>query len=941
MRMDGTCVAGIRPPGDRPLMALRAEDRLVLLLSVYTVVFAAWVLSAPREPLANILNNVGGLVPGLGAMALVRRASACPTLAAPLRRTWRWLLWSFALFWLGDVAFTVLKIAKAGGLVGASYADALYLASYPLAFVGLVGFGVGRPGTDDRAAFSLDAAMVALAGWIVAWQFFVQPTLAGPRGEMEDLTALAYVVADVTLMVALAIAGIRAGIAATRPLGLLGLGLLVRFGANGVYWYDVLLGPPSFASAVAGALFGLAWLVFGLSAYSYLRSGTGGAVPAAVAAFSGVSVVPTAAAAVGYVVLARGVAHRLSLDLGVLVFVGVALTGALLLRQLVAARAGARLAAERTARANEARFRSLVENASDMILVVGEDGRIRFHTPSAERFFGRAGQDIEGESLFDLVHPDDREVAQGLLQEALARPGTTSGAEWRVTRGGHEWHFVEARANVVPGDPNLAGAILTLRSVHERKVLEERLSYQAFHDPLTNLANRVLFTERLEHALQLARRGARPMSVIFVDLDDFKNVNDSLGHAVGDQLLVEVAQRLLGCVRTGDTAARLGGDEFAVLVEQGGGIEAAAQLAERLQHAVRLPFGVAGREIVLGASLGIASSEGGDAAGELLRNADVAMYRAKQAGKGQVVRFEAGMHAAVCERLEIEGELRGVVERGELALVFQPLVALANGRIVGAEALLRWDHPVRGRLRPAEFFSAAESAGVMPAIEAWVVSEACRAAGEWPSVDRAGERPLLSINVSTRLLASPDLAPLVEQALAASDLAPGSLVLEITEEAAVSDAATTFRAMRRLRATGVRLALDDFGTGYSSLGYLGQMPVDVLKLDKRFVDGVAEGGDGHLLTRGIIDLALALRKLVVAEGIEEEGQAERLREYGCTLGQGFLFSRPVPAAELGERLEKDAAAAAFPEPSNSFSLPGRAGGPPNDAKCPVHLSAVS
>jgi diguanylate cyclase (GGDEF)-like protein/PAS domain S-box-containing protein len=909
MPSDGICVTGTRPPGKRR-QAIGAENRLVFFLSGYTVLFIAWVLLAPREPLVNILNNVASLVPGLGSMALVRRASACATLPSPVRRTWRWLLWSFALFWLGDVAFTVLKVAKSGGLVGASFADALYLASYPLAFVGLVGLGVGRPGTDDRAAFSLDAAMVALAGWIVAWQFFVQPTLAGPRGEMEDLTALAYVVADVALMVALATAWIRAGVAATLPLGLLGLGLLVRFGANSLYWYDVLLGPPGFASAVAAALFSLAWLVFGLSAHSYLRSGTAAAVPATVAAWPGAPFAPTAAAAVGYAVLTRGFVDRLSPDLSVLVVVGVALTGALLLRQLVAARAGARLAAERATRANEARFRSLVENASDMILVVGEDGRIRFHTPSAERFFGRAGEDIEGESLVELVHPEDREVAQGLVRDALARPGTTSGAEWRMSRDGQEWHFVEARANVVPGDPNLAGAIVTLRSVHERKVLEERLSYQAFHDPLTNLANRVLFTERLEHALQLARRGARPVSVIFVDLDDFKNVNDSLGHAVGDQLLVELAQRFVGCVRAEDTAARLGGDEFAVLVEQGGGIEAAAQLAERVQGAVRLPFGVAGREIVLGASLGIASSEGGDAAGDLLRNADVAMYQAKQAGKGQVVRFEAGMHAAVRARLEIEGELRVVVERGELALVFQPLVALATRRIVGAEALLRWDHPSRGRLRPAEFLSAAESAGVMPAIEAWVVGEACRAAAEWPSVDRAGERPLLSINVSARLLASPDLGPLVERALAASGLAPGRLVLEITEEAAVSDAPTTFRAMRRLQAAGVRLALDDFGTGYSSLGYLGQMPVDVLKLDKRFVDGVAEGGDSHLLTRGIIDLARALRKLVVAEGIEQEVQAERLLEYGCTLGQGFLFSVPVQAEELAQQLEKDAAAAA-------------------------------
>ena len=885
---------------------LREGRGPVLILAAVTAAFSWGVLWAPRSPLVNIFSNLGGLLPGLGALWLARRTADAPNLPPRLQRAWRWLAWSFASFWLGDAVFFVLKIALAGGLVGASAADVLYLASYPLALVGLLALGGDGKDADGRAAFSLDAAMVALGGGIVAWQYFVQPTLADPGWAMEGLTAAAYVVADVGLLAALAIAGLRPTGRVTLPFVLLGLGLVVRLGANALYWYDVLLGPPGFASSVAAALYSVAWLAFGISAHAYRRAGGEGPT-ARDAVRTGISFVPTAAAAVGYAVLAQGVAHRLSLDLGVLVFVGVALTGAVLARQVVAVRAGARLAAERAARANEARFRSLVENASDMILVVGEDARIRFHTPSAERFFGGAGRGIDGVSLFDLVHPDDREVARALVGEALARPGTTSGAEWRARHDGEDWQFVEARANTVSGDPYLAGSILTLRSIHERKVLEERLAYQAFHDPLTNLANRVLFTDRLEHALLLARRGARPVSVIFVDLDDFKNVNDSLGHAAGDQLLVELACRLLGCVRAGDTAARLGGDEFAVLVEDGGGVEIALQVAERLHHAVRLPFQVAGREIVLSASLGIASSQPEETAGDLLRNADVAMYRAKRAGKGQMVRFEAGMQAAVRDRLELEGDLRGAVERRGLALVYQPIVALATGRIVGAEALLRWDHPRRGRLRPAEFFPAAESTGLMPAIEAWVVEEACRRAGEWPVVDEPGQLPLLTVNVSAALLATPELASIVEQAVAGSRMPPGRLVLEITEGAAVEDAPTTFQAMRRLRAIGVRLALDDFGTGYSSLSYLGQMPVDVLKLDKRFVDGVAAGTNGHLLTRGILDLARALGKLVVAEGIERPEQAARLCEYGCTLGQGFFFARPMEAGEIGERLTADVA----------------------------------
>jgi diguanylate cyclase (GGDEF)-like protein/PAS domain S-box-containing protein len=883
------------------MAAERRSGRVPLLLAAYTLSFAGCMLWAPvHHPLANILSNVGGLVPGAGAIWLSRRTARATALPPQVRRAWRWLAWSFVTFWLGDVAFLGMKIARAGGLVGASAADGLYLASYPLALVGLLTLRGEWPDADERAAFWLDAAMVGLGSGMVVWHLFVQPTLAG-RGESEGLTAVACVAGDVALLVALAITGLRRSGGAAPPLLLLGLGLLIRFGADGLYWYDVLLGPPGFASAGAAALFSVAWLAFGTAAHVQWRAGPGG-VASPGGPDPAVSVLPTAAAGVGYAVLASGVAHRLSLDLGVLVFVGVALTAAVLARQLVAVRAGGRLAAERAARASEARFRSLVENASDIILVVGEDARIRFHTPSAERFFGRAAGDVDGASLLDVVHPEDQDVARSLLADAVARPGTTPAAEWRVSRDGREWRFVEARANAVPGDPHLAGTVLTLRSVHERKILEERLAYQAFHDPLTNLANRVLFTERLEHALVRARRGTRAVSVVFVDLDDFKDVNDSLGHAAGDQLLVELSGRLLGCVRAGDTAARLGGDEFAVLVEDGGGLAEALQVAGRVQRAVRLPFVVAGREIVLGASLGLASSAGaGETAGDLLRDADVAMYQAKRAGKGRVVVFEPGMQAAVRARLELEADLRGAVERGELALVYQPIVALATGRVVGAEALVRWDHPARGRQRPGDFLVAAEAAGVMPAIEAWVIGEACREAAAWPILDEIGQLPLLTVNVSACRLASADLVQTVERAIAASRLPRGRLVLELTEGAAVEDAPTTFRAMRRLRATGVRLAIDDFGTGYSSLAYLRDMPVDILKLDKVFVDEVAAESNAHLLTRGILDLARALGKLVVAEGIERDEQAARLCEYGCTLGQGFAFSRPVEADEIQGR----------------------------------------
>jgi diguanylate cyclase (GGDEF)-like protein/PAS domain S-box-containing protein len=891
-----------------------ADARLLLAALVFTLGLSAWELSVPLDdPLANVVSNALMLVPGLAVAWVAARTARDPRLTSELHGAWRWLAAALGLYLLGDVAFFSLKLAHSGALLGASPADVLYLASYPVALAGVLRLRGWTLRSGERAAFWLDAAIMAIALGLVAWISLVRPTLADPGRTVEGLLAVAYVVGDAVLLLVLAIAVLdpERGRAARRVVGCLALGLLVRLAADTLYWYDILVGERGLPGTVAAVLFHYSWLPLGLAA---LVQREDPAPPAPVpGAAEAVSTLPSLLAASGYAVLGLGLLGQLTLDLAVLVLAGMGLTVAVLVRQLVAVRAAARLAAERAARANEARFRSLVENASDIVLVVGEDLRLRFHTPSAERFFGRAGAELDGASLLDLVHPDDRPAAGALVADALREAGTTASAEWRASRPGDDWRFVEVRASAPAADPTLGGAILTLRSVHERKVLEARLAHQAFHDPLTHLANRVLFADRLEHALLRARRGGRAVTVVFVDLDNFKTVNDSYGHAAGDQLLVELSRRLVACVRAGDTAARLGGDEFAVLLEEGAGVDAAREIAERVSEAVRAPFLLAGRQIVLGASLGIASSEGSsDTAGDLLRNADVAMYRAKASGKGRVVVFEASMQTAVRERLELEADLRGALGRGEFSLLYQPIVLLASGRIVGAEALVRWDHPRRGRLRPAEFFAAAEAAGAALDVGAWVVEEACRAARRWPIADMPGRLPLVCVNVSPRLFATRDFVARVEAAVAGSSLPPGRLVLEMTEGAAVEDAASTFATMRRLKALGVRLAIDDFGAGYSSLSHLQDLPVDVLKLDKLFVDGLSGEGRSRLVTRGILDLARALGKLVVAEGIEEPVQAERLRELGCTLGQGYLFSRPVGEEEIEARL--GAAAGLVPGP---------------------------
>ena len=650
----------------------RSRDAfLLLLVGAFSVVLTAWELSVPLDdPLANIVSNAGMLVPGAAALWLAWRTARDRSLSAELGQAWLWLAWSLTVFWLGDLAYFLLKVAHEGGLIGASPADLLYLASYPLALAGILRLRGWSSQMDERAAFWLDAAMMTLGAGLVAWHVFVSPTLADPSQASEGLAAVAYVVFDIVLILALAITGLRPerGRAARKVVLLLGLGLAIRLAANGLYWYDILRGPRSFSGTIAAVLYHFAWLALGLTSLVQ-RAGAPSVAATASAEPEAASTLPTLTAALGYLVLGSAVLRELSLDVGILVVGGVGLTAAVLARHLVAVRAGARLAAERAARAHEARFRSLVENASDVILVVAEDLRVRFHTPSAERFFGRPGREIEGASLLDLVHPEDREIARGLVVEALGQPGSTTAAEWRASRAGDDWCFVEARASTVSGDPHLAGVILTLRSVHERKVLEARLAHQAFHDPLTHLANRVLFADRLEHALVRApgAAGGRWRCSSWTSTTS-RTSTTATATRPGDELLVEVSRRLATCVRAGDTAARLGGDEFAVLLDEGGGVETAREIADAGGGGRPRALPAGGREIVLGASLGIAERGGrrdGRRPAAQRRRGDVPREGGRQGTGGRV----RGQHA---DRgpgaARARGGPAGALERGEFAL---------------------------------------------------------------------------------------------------------------------------------------------------------------------------------------------------------------------------------------------------------------------------------
>jgi diguanylate cyclase (GGDEF)-like protein len=435
------------------------------------------------------------------------------------------------------------------------------------------------------------------------------------------------------------------------------------------------------------------------------------------------------------------------------------------------------------------------------------------------------------------------------------------------------------------------------RSLVQLTELQEQLRYQALHDPLTSLANRALFTDHVQHAVARGDRHDRQLAVLFLDLDDFKAVNDSLGHGAGDSLLVAVAERLRACLRPGDTAARFGGDEFAILLEDIAAPADAVAAAERIGEALHAPFFVQNRELRVGASVGIAVRSVETDATQLLRNSDVAMYIAKRRGKGRHELFEASMYAAAVERHELKEDLQRAVTQGDFVVHYQPIIDLRSGKLTGVEALVRWNRDERGLVEPSEFIPIAEDTGMILPIGQFVLEEACRQAGDWQRQLPEGAPLSVNVNLSARQLAHPGFVEEVAKVLASSELSPGSLVLEITETV-LMEGDGTVRRLAELRDLGVRLAIDDFGTGYSSLSYLRRFPIDILKMDKTFVQGVGTTAGDDALARAIIDLTHTLGLVVVAEGIERREQAVELRRLDCNLGQGYYFTRPLAASTI-------------------------------------------
>ena len=540
---------------------------------------------------------------------------------------------------------------------------------------------------------------------------------------------------------------------------------------------------------------------------------------------------------------------------------------------------------------SENRMRLITDSISDLIAVVDAAGRFAYASPSHDRELGIATDDLLGRAVTDLVHMADRPV----VAEALAGRIDGTKVEYRLRTGAGAWVWVESALRPVPEDGTL---VLSSRVIDERRRLEDELRRRATHDPLTELANRALTAERLDAAL--CGSTDDHVGLLFCDLDKFKEVNDRLGHEAGDELLIQVADRLRGCVRPGDLLARFGGDEFVILLDGVAGLDAVTVVGDRVVRALEAPFWLHGEWVEISVSVGgVLGARGVSVAGAMLRDADAAMYAAKNAGRGRVQVFDDDASQHSLGRLELRSDLAQALAREELTIHYQPIVELADGRIIGFEALCRWNHPRRGPIPPDEFIPLAEETGAIVGIGEWVLGQACRRLVEWQRLPGHGHLRI-SVNLSPIQLQQPGAAARTLDVITSAGADPADVWLEITEHSAIRQDLTDFAAT--LRAAGVHFALDDFGMAYSNLSHLKRLPVEILKIDRSFVAGLPARDTDRGIVRAVLAIADSLGLAVVAEGIETAEQQADLLSLNCRLGQGYLFSRPVPPAGATELL---------------------------------------
>ena len=899
--------AAVRPPpSDRGAWrkTLPPVGPVAFLTAMYGLAYLFWERSGVGSPaLREFVGNAGFMPLNVTLAVYCFLASGRSVLDPGVRRALRIMGIGSVSVLIGNCISTYYVLVRHES-PPVSWADLFYLADSALLLTALFAFPLSRRIRLESWKFALDAAMTLVGGGVTIWYFAVRPGAPGIPDQLgAAVLTFAYPLASILVLVGITSVLLRGPVDRNRwAFGLLVAGVLLSVIG------DLALGLVRIETGERGAslvdaVYLMVYLLMIASVELYYRrplprtTETEQYQPRS----QPLSPLPYAAVAVTFGLLLIEAFRPGRQPVTQLAVGAVAITLLVVLRQLLAVRQNVRLLAETAARHNEARFRSLVQHSSDVILVVEADGTIRFVSPSAARVLRYDPERLLGLPVHSLLVVEDRERALGFLRDACLATSLPAPIEWGFRQPDGSALQTETIATNLIEDPTVRGIVLNIRDVSERKRLEQELLHQAFHDSLTGLANRALFRDRVSHALALARRQGRDITVLFLDLDDFKKVNDSLGHAEGDRLLVAAAERFRACGRSTDTVARLGGDEFGILIEDVRGNEGSAVLVERLTDAMHAPFHLGHNEVHVSASFGIATAVGEETADDLLRNADLAMYTAKRQGKGRFATYESRMVADVRQRLEMEAALRTAIEREELVLHYQPMMHMRTGKIFGFEALVRWNHPRFGHLLPQHFIPLAEETGLIVRLGGWVLREACAQMQRWREA-YPGARWTMSVNLSGRQLQEPDLVHETRAALAMTGIDPGSLVLEITESVLMQQADSALQQLRAMKALGVGLAIDDFGTGYSSLSYLQRFPIDILKIAKPFIDDVGAGVEKSALARAIIGLGDTLKLKTIAEGVEVAEQRAALLMLGCELGQGYFFSPALPAAGIERML---------------------------------------
>ena len=862
----------------RPGRLVTASAGLTLLLLVWTA--ANW--TAERGPV--VLGWIPSWLALCVAAAAFHRAATAPGLPAAGRRFWNQLIVCVGFVMVATTIQAVGQILHPE-LPGTHMPLGTLLADGGEAIVmlwALIRLPVGRRTRPEWMRLALDGAAVALSATMFIW-YFTAPTLVadGRAAAWADLSLAAMTLAAVLALAKVVLTG--TGPVDSRALRILAGTLLV--GGFSAALTPLLEARPQIGSA---QLIVPVCVLFAVLAAERQRraaaaAGEGGSRAGRSRRYS---LLPYGAVAATDALLVAVAAARLEGRAFLVVVCAVALTVLVAVRQLAALRENHGLLEELGR--HERRFRSLVQMNSDIITVTRLDGSVAYVSPAITSALGFAPEDFVDRT--HPLHPEDAARVGPMLAELRNRPGDTIRFETRMQHADGSWRWLDVTSTNLLDDSSVGGLVHNARDITESRGYRERLRHRASHDALTELANRSAFGERLGAALAA---GEQRLAVLLIDLDDFKIVNDTLGHEVGDGVLVAAAGRVLRCVRPEDTVARLGGDEFAVLLRD---VDCAQvhEIAERIGASLGQPIVTHGHTLLVQASIGIAPATPGHHADEILRHADIAMYEAKAGGKARFAEYAPAMGDRILEHAALGAELREALAREQLHVVYQPVVELPGGSPVGVEALVRWTHPTRGLISPAEFIPAAERTGLIVPLGMWVLRRALSECKAWI---HAHPRTRLAVNVAARQLQEPDFAEHVGRALSDAGVAPERLLLEVTESA-VLEGRRALDALEAVERLGVWIALDDFGTGQSSLGLLRTCPVNVIKLDKSFVDEVTTSDQRAAVATAVLQMADALGLIAVAEGIETEAQAAKLAAIGYRRAQGYHFARPLPAAEL-------------------------------------------